>query len=66
MSFDANGKAVFTLSLFEFLKAGGPTEVVVLVPAHPGYKEFKATLSYRLASSQIQLRAPYLTPSQKR
>lgn len=66
MSFDVNGKAVFTLSLFEFLKASGPTEVVVLVPAHPGYKEFKATLSYRLASSQIQLRAPYLTPSQKR
>jgi hypothetical protein len=66
VSFDANGKAIFTLSLFEFLKAGGPTEVAVLVPAHPGYKEFKATLSYRLASSQIQLRAPYLTPSQKR
>jgi hypothetical protein len=66
MSFDANGQAIFALTLFEFLKTGGPTEVAVLVPAHPGYKEFKATLSYRLTSPQISLRARYLTPSQKR
>lgn len=65
ISFDANGKAVFAITLFEFLKAGGPTEVAVFVPAYPGYKEFKATLSYRLSSTKIQLTAPYLTPSQK-
>lgn len=65
-SFDTNGQAIFTLTLFEFLKAGGPTEVAVFVPAHPGYKEFKATLTYRLSSPKIQLTAPYLTPSKKR
>ncbi len=59
-SFDDSGRAVVKMSLFGFLKAGGPTTVEVKVPAQENTEEFTTTLTYTLNSTNIVLNVPYV------
>ena len=63
-SFDDSGRAVVKMSLFGFLKAGGPTTIEVKVPAQDNTAEFNTTLTYKLSNTNISLNAPYV-PAEK-
>lgn len=58
-SFDASGRAVLKMTLFAFLKNGGPLEAEVLVPAQDSTPEYRTTIGYKLTSTNITLTAPY-------
>jgi hypothetical protein len=58
-SFDGNGQVRVRTSLFGFLKAGGPVNVEVSIPAQGNTPAFSTRLSYQLRFPDTVLTVPY-------
>ncbi|MDP3385868.1 MAG: zinc ribbon domain-containing protein [Eubacteriales bacterium] len=63
-SFDANGKATLEMSLLGFLKAKGPVNVTVSVPAQGNTPAYSTSLTYRLSGPSTALTANYIPQEQ--
>jgi hypothetical protein len=58
-SFDASGKVTLNMTLFGFLKMGGPTKVEVNIKAQGNVASFSWTGSYKLDKTAVSLAVPY-------
>lgn len=58
-SFDAGGQCRLSMSLFGFLKTGGPNTVEVTVPAQDGTPAFSTRLTYQLLFPERVILIPY-------
>ena len=63
-SLDSEGRAVIQMTLFGFLKAGGPLKIEVSVPAQEKTPAFKTQLTYQLQDVNTMVRIPY-TPGKE-
>jgi hypothetical protein len=58
-SFDASGRVALNMTLFGFLKMGGPSQVDVSVPAQTNIPAFSWSGSYKLDKTTINMPVPY-------
>ncbi|HRT82487.1 MAG TPA: hypothetical protein P5127_04950, partial [Oscillospiraceae bacterium] len=58
-SFDSNGKAELNITMFAFLKAGGPFTAQIKVSAHGKSEEFNASIPFKLSEENVLLKATY-------
>lgn len=61
-SFDASGKAVLKMSLYGFIKAGGPVKVEVRVPVQDSGSDFTTSTTYKLDKTNVNVNVPYTPP----
>lgn len=58
-TFDSNGQAVLKMSLFGFVKNGGPVKLEVSVPAQGKTPALKTQITYKLEETDTVVNIPY-------